>query len=184
MSQQTLFERETRSGMQVSSRQKAGENFDLRRIGELLRETRERKGLSLSDVSDSLFLTKSTLGAIESGHWDVLPHPVYVKGYVKSYADYLDVYERIEEHLCPVEAPKSEGRDGAPALRQNRGPYRENRSMRRIGRVSLRSLALLCSSVVGFAFGMTTSASPVLCLASSAGLKDVVNAFHAAVLSL
>src|SRR5208283_2628157 len=75
-------------------------SFDLRRIGGILREARERKGLSLSDVAEFLFIKKSTVGSIESGDWGILPHPVYVKGYVKSYAAYLGIYERIEHHLC------------------------------------------------------------------------------------
>jgi hypothetical protein len=46
-----------------------------------------------------LFVKKSTLGAIESGCWDTLPHPLYVKGYVKSYASYLGISRSLAAHL-------------------------------------------------------------------------------------
>ena len=65
--------------------------FDLCRIGRLLRETREEKGLTFEEVSEALFIRKRVIGAIEAGDWDNLPHPVYVKGYVTQYAALLKI---------------------------------------------------------------------------------------------
>ena len=65
--------------------------FDLCRIGQVLRETREEKGLSFEEVSEALFIRKRVIGAIEAGDWDNLPHPVYVKGYVTQYAALLKI---------------------------------------------------------------------------------------------
>jgi cytoskeletal protein RodZ len=61
-------------------------SFDLRRIGQLIKEAREGRGLNLEEVSEALCLRKRVLGAIEAGDWDNLPHPVYVKAYVTQYA--------------------------------------------------------------------------------------------------
>jgi cytoskeleton protein RodZ len=170
--------------MQASSGGPRSCSFDLRRIGELLREAREGKGLSLTDASEALFLTKSTLGAIESGHWDTLPHPVYVKGYVKSYAFYLDVYKRIEEHLhLPREVRSCEGSTEAFGVPKGKGgPSQEYGWPRRFQGLPLKNLALLCSSLVGLAFG--TTASPALRTTSSTGLKDGLMAFLIATISL
>lgn len=55
-------------------------------LGTLLREERERKGLSLEELSDRIKLAPRTLAFIESGTKSELPHAVYVKGFVKSYA--------------------------------------------------------------------------------------------------
>ena len=63
--------------------------FDLCRIGQLLRETRERRGLTFDAVSDALCIRKRAICAIEEGDWSNLPHPVYVKGYVTQYAAFL-----------------------------------------------------------------------------------------------
>jgi cytoskeletal protein RodZ len=73
-----------------------GMPFDLCRIGELLRQTREEKGLSFEEVSEVLFIRKRVIGAIEAGDWDNLPHPVYVKGYVTQYAALLEVRGLLE----------------------------------------------------------------------------------------
>lgn len=77
-------------------------SLDLYRIGQALKEARLAKGLSLDDVSDALFIRKSALGAIEGGHWERLPHAVYVKGYVKLYASYLNMPEKIKADMQPA----------------------------------------------------------------------------------
>jgi cytoskeleton protein RodZ len=75
-------------------------SIDLGKIGLLLRETRIRKGLTLVQVSDALFLRKSVIEAIESGDWNSLPHVVYVKGYVKEYSAFLGIeVPTVEETL-------------------------------------------------------------------------------------
>lgn len=55
-------------------------------LGTLLREEREKKGLSLEELSERIKLAPRTLAFIESGTKSELPHAVYVKGFVKSYA--------------------------------------------------------------------------------------------------
>jgi cytoskeleton protein RodZ len=64
-------------------------SFDLATIGEILNRAREEKGLSVEQVSETLYLRKSMIRAIESGEWNLLPPAVYVKGYVTDYAKHL-----------------------------------------------------------------------------------------------
>lgn len=64
-------------------------SLDLLRIGQLLRQEREERALSLADISEALLVRKSVVEALESARWEHLPHQVYVKGYVKQYARYL-----------------------------------------------------------------------------------------------
>jgi hypothetical protein len=77
--------------------------FDLSRIGQVLRETREHKGLTFDEVSSALCIRKEALGAIEAGDWDNLPHPVYVKGYVTHYATFLDISDVIKSETASRE---------------------------------------------------------------------------------
>ncbi|MFP5259781.1 MAG: RodZ domain-containing protein [Acidobacteriota bacterium] len=63
--------------------------MDLREIGTILREERERQGLSLDTVSDKIKVSRSCLAAIEDGNEKTLPHPVYAKGFIKNYAKLL-----------------------------------------------------------------------------------------------
>jgi cytoskeleton protein RodZ len=77
--------------------------FNLSRIGQLLRETREKRGLTCDDVSEALFIKKRVIGAIEAGDWNGLPHPVYVKGYVTQYAAFLSVLDLLEKEVASRE---------------------------------------------------------------------------------
>ncbi|HEX2965520.1 MAG TPA: helix-turn-helix domain-containing protein [Syntrophorhabdaceae bacterium] len=73
--------------------------IDLSKIGAILKERRESKGLTLEDVSASLCVRKSLVHALESGTWEMLPHEVYVRGYIKEYAHLLNIYEEIVSDL-------------------------------------------------------------------------------------
>jgi transcriptional regulator with XRE-family HTH domain len=87
--------------------------FDLCRIGQLLRQTREEKGLSFEEVSEVLFIRKRVIGAIEAGDWGSLPHPVYVKGYVMQYAAFLNMADLLEPNAAMgEEESQAPGPDG------------------------------------------------------------------------
>lgn len=58
-------------------------------IGELLRQERERKNLSLKDVENALNIRTAYLQAIEEGRFDVIPGEVYVKGFIRNYGNFL-----------------------------------------------------------------------------------------------
>lgn len=76
---------------------------DLEKTGKFLKEKRESKGITLEDVSHSLCLRKSLIIAIESGNRSLLPHDVYVRGYIKEYAGLLNVYDEIKDDLVHKE---------------------------------------------------------------------------------
>lgn len=97
--------------------------FDLCKIGQMLKNSREEKGLTFDDVSGALFIRKRVIAAIESGDWSNLPHPVYVKGYVNQYAALLDIADQLEAELMSAqnepavevqEAPVAPKKDVAP----------------------------------------------------------------------
>ena len=60
--------------------------MDLNEIGTALREGRERKGLSVEDVEEKTKISPSVIVALEEGNKARFPHPVYAKGFVRSYA--------------------------------------------------------------------------------------------------
>uniref|UniRef100_I2Q139 HTH cro/C1-type domain-containing protein n=1 Tax=Desulfovibrio sp. U5L TaxID=596152 RepID=I2Q139_9BACT len=81
--------------------------MDLRELGTILREERERQGLTIEDVSDKIKITRSCLTAIEEGNQSVLPHPVYAKGFIKNYARLLGVdQEEFNRRLSEVYQPE------------------------------------------------------------------------------
>jgi cytoskeleton protein RodZ len=81
-------------------------------LGALLREEREKKGLSHEQVSEMTRLRRHILEALESEEWHNLPPPVFVKGFIRSYASALGLdKERLLElyvSAVPVvtESPK------------------------------------------------------------------------------
>lgn len=59
--------------------------------GELLKSERIKKDLSIQDVAYALKLSVRIITAIENGDIDDLPAKTFVRGFVKSYADYLKI---------------------------------------------------------------------------------------------
>ena len=58
-------------------------------IGQLLRQTRESKNLTLADVEAETRIRQRYLNALESGDWDDLPNPVAARGFLRRYATFL-----------------------------------------------------------------------------------------------
>jgi len=58
-------------------------------VGTILRRLRESKAISLSDAAEATRITRKYLQAIEADHPEELPSPAYLKGFVKTYAEYL-----------------------------------------------------------------------------------------------
>lgn len=78
-------------------------------IGNVLRETRQRKGLSLLDLEDITKIRTHYLRALEDEEFDRLPGQTYVIGFLRSYAKALglDAQELVDSYkatLTPQEA--------------------------------------------------------------------------------
>jgi cytoskeleton protein RodZ len=57
--------------------------------GEILRRAREARGESIADLVHTLKLSQQQLEAIESGRFEALPGPTFVRGFVRNYARHL-----------------------------------------------------------------------------------------------
>ena len=60
-----------------------------KKIGELLKKTREAKKKNLADIAATLCIKERFLAALESGNFNNLPGEPYVKGFIRSYSTYL-----------------------------------------------------------------------------------------------
>jgi cytoskeletal protein RodZ len=58
-------------------------------IGESLREARIKRNLSPGDVQKAIRIRDRYLQALEEERWELLPGDAYVKGFLRSYADFL-----------------------------------------------------------------------------------------------
>jgi cytoskeletal protein RodZ len=61
------------------------------KLGDTLRERRAALGLSLQQVEEGTRIRARLLQALEEGNYERLPNPGYVRGYVSSYARFLEL---------------------------------------------------------------------------------------------
>lgn len=62
-------------------------NEDADAIGKQLRTARERMGLGLSQAAEQLHVDEKVIDALESGRFQSLGAPVYVRGHLRHYAE-------------------------------------------------------------------------------------------------
>jgi cytoskeletal protein RodZ len=62
-----------------------------KRLGEILKTERLKRGLSYEQIFELTKLRPSIIDALENEEWDKLPPSVFVKGFIKSYAQTLNL---------------------------------------------------------------------------------------------
>jgi cytoskeleton protein RodZ len=69
------------------------------RIGETLREARERKNLTLKDAEEATKIRLKYLQDLENENFENLPGRAYAIGFLKTYAKYLQIEDQalVEE---------------------------------------------------------------------------------------
>jgi cytoskeleton protein RodZ len=88
-------------------------------LGEQLRAQRERKGISLDQAAADTRIREKFLRALEEGDHQALPGAVYTKGFLRNYAEYLDLETDGLIGLYQHERGKPE-----PAQSRSFRPYR------------------------------------------------------------
>ena len=63
-------------------------------IGEELRRERQRRGLTLEQVTDVLHIKVAYLHALEHDEFNQIPGTIYTKGFIKNYSDFLGLDSR------------------------------------------------------------------------------------------
>jgi cytoskeletal protein RodZ len=97
-------------------------------IGSTLREARMRERIDISEVETRTKIRAKYLRAIENEEWDLLPGPVYVKSFLRTYGDFLGLDSRmlIDEYKRRYERPTDHELRPIQALgrERDRGPRR------------------------------------------------------------
>jgi cytoskeletal protein RodZ len=80
-------------------------------ISQILRENRNRYGISLEEVAQRTYIKLPYLIALEEGRLDKLPAPVYIHGYIRQYAKLLgldgnDLVRLYQEEIDGGEAAR------------------------------------------------------------------------------
>lgn len=117
-------------------------------IGNTLREARLRKGLGILECEDQTKIRAKYLRALEDEEFDALPSGTYVRGFLRTYAEFLglDAQLVIDEHDSRFGGPEGEGRADRPGRRT------ASRKRRRRGiRSEVQLLWLAIGGVMGVA---------------------------------
>lgn len=81
-------------------------NAESKSSSDILTQARKSKQLSVEEVASELNLSTSVVRALESDNWEALPEATYVRGYVRSYANFLGL--DVEEVLMNFRYKNSE----------------------------------------------------------------------------
>lgn len=79
-------------------------------LGTYLRRGRERSGLSVDAISSGSRIVPQLIQALEADRFDLLPAPVYVRGFIRAYCEQVGVdaegaLRRYEAHVASTPAP-------------------------------------------------------------------------------
>src|SRR5829696_1117117 len=130
-------------------------------IGETLRETRMRRRIDMTEVEAATKIRAKYLRALENEEWDLLPGPTFVKTFLRTYAEYLDLDPRllVEEYRQRYERPSTQDLTpfgpgmGARGGRGQRGRRRQ-RPRRSIGPLIVVGLGVLLLLGALYAIGV------------------------------
>lgn len=76
-------------------------------VGEILKAEREKKNLSVKDIENGTSIRALYINAIEEGNYKIVPGEVYLKGFIRNYANYLgldgaEIVELYRQSQHPV----------------------------------------------------------------------------------
>jgi cytoskeletal protein RodZ len=68
-------------------------------VAEQLRQAREARKLTIQEVAEATKIRSDHVQALDEGNWEVFPAPVYIRGFVRTYAGFLklDVAALIDQ---------------------------------------------------------------------------------------
>ena len=103
----------------MMAREPTGRVMESQDFGGLLRSARQKKGLTIADLSRATKIKESQLERLEAAAMDALPAEVFVIGFIKAYArevgiDSAEALRRYRDALpkpqiietAPIEAPE------------------------------------------------------------------------------
>ncbi|MGP4842566.1 RodZ domain-containing protein [Marinobacter sp. 1Y8] len=122
-------------------------------VGRELRKARETKGLSVAEVAEHQHLRPSIIDAIEEGRYAQIGSELFLKGYVRAYAEQLgldasDLIARLDHELEPIRVKAVEAQRTNPL----ENIAQKKRRKRRIARWVLLILVLAAAAFLASRF--------------------------------
>jgi cytoskeleton protein RodZ len=138
-------------------------------IGDSLREARTRRGFTPADVHKAIRIRERYLTALEEERWDMLPGEAYIKGFLRTYAEYLGLNGQlyIDEYNARIARHDEE----APPFVPQPAAVEDHRAGRGI-LVTLVAVLVVGATVAGLAawrLGGTSTPPPLRSVPPSGG---------------
>ena len=115
-------------------------------LGEYLKTKRNKKGISIVQASENTKIPRKLIESLENSDYNTFSSEVYLKGFIKNYAKYLDIdvnkalaIYRRERYQCNVES-----------LKDSQKPIKEQRPLITPGRLVLILTILIVLIVISF----------------------------------
>ena len=158
-------------------------------IGNSLREARDRQGLDFPQIEAGTKIRGKYLRALEEEHFDVLPAQTYVKGFLRSYAEYLGLDGQL--YVDEYNSRYVVGDDDAPFRARRQAPRaRSPRIQARVVLLTLLGIAAVTvvvivawkggnpepQSVVGLSQSTSTPTAPATHTRKAVRVRLVVHA--------
>src|SRR5229473_2794638 len=116
-------------------------------IGNSLREARVRRGIEFAQAELATKIRGKYLRALEEEHFEVLPAQTYVKGFLRSYAEYLGLDGQL--YVDEFNSRYVVGEDEPPIrARRTVRPRRHRRVQSRVLLAALVGIALVTALVI------------------------------------
>lgn len=154
-------------------------------IGQYLTEARSVRKLSLDDASAVTRISKHYLQALEDENFDILPAPVYARGFMRSYAKFLGLDPVAAVMAMPSEMPQPSGLEPLAGLRQQVKISKNDFNLRVVAiflTVAIVAILLLwLAPKIGSGTGiddLDTTQKIEVTMVSSYFLEDSISSFH------
>ncbi len=124
-------------------------------IGNSLREARLRQGLEFPEIEQATKIRGKYLRALEDEQFDILPGRTYVKGFLRSYAEYLGLDGQL--YVDEYNSRYIPGDEETPLRARSASPGRPPRVESSVVLVALAAIGILTALVfVAWRFGSDT----------------------------
>jgi hypothetical protein len=129
-------------------------------LGNSLREARVRQGLDYPQVELATKIRAKYIRALEDEAFEILPSETYVKGFLRSYAEYLGLDGQLYADEYNVRYGSERFHDDAPRRRPR--VHQDRGLERKVVLVALAGIAALTALViVAWKFGGSDAAAPL-----------------------
>lgn len=139
-------------------------------LGDILRQEREKQNLTIKDIENGTSIRTLYISAIEEHNYDVLPGEVYLKGFIKTYANYLNLdgteivklYHQEKNNAIPIAEPEvsiEKSVESSVETKKVEAPLERKRPPIRASATKIAMFAAVMIVVVGlgyWGFGLTS----------------------------